>query len=163
MTNKEFMTYPNHNILLGEFTQIVLDNGISVVNFSSAHPYKFETGEILPPCTLEVAHKYKMKNIEITQTTIKKNSNVDLQWTDVTMNYGMTKDILTALDELTKIETVDIILVPFILVDTIKVDMKRSDRTKYYFMEDMISKVRTCKKVDPRDIRQGIKSDMFCI
>ncbi|MDP6770943.1 MAG: hypothetical protein QF704_09640, partial [Anaerolineales bacterium] len=47
--------------LLNKYPMIKLDNGLNVVNYSSPHPYTFDTGEVLPMCTKEVSSTTMLK------------------------------------------------------------------------------------------------------
>ena len=42
------------------FPAIVLNNGLTVVNYSSPHPYTFDTGEVLPACDQDLVTKHSL-------------------------------------------------------------------------------------------------------
>ena len=145
-------------MLLAEFPYVQLDNGLVVCNFSSFHTYQFNTGEILGACTKEVADMYKLTSKHSTRRRSRMGSLGLKYWTDVSIKYHTTNVIMDALNMLHSDHRgcdrdLDIILVPFLLMDILK------GATNW----DNFSKLRTCKKVDPRDISQGIFSDKFCI
>ena len=153
-----------NKLLLDEFPAITLDNNIRICNFSSFHSYTFDTGEVLPACTKAVADKYKLKDIHKnywnhTRRNGYVHSNCKISWMDVSIKYDLTAEIRHSLALLHDINELDIVLVPFLLMDLLK------SEGEYYMVNSIHStppKIRTCKKVDPRDISQGIFSNKFC-
>lgn len=138
-----------HGMIL-DFPYLQLNNDLVILNFSSFHTYKFHTGEELKACTKDVADKYKLDSSHL--ESIKDG------WTDISIHYSITPVIFDALDKLHSDyrqcnRDLDIILVPFLLMDTLRWNSNWGNWNK----------VRTCKKVDPRDMSQGIFSDKFCI
>ena len=159
----------NPVIINDEFPCITLDNGIRIVNFSSFHGYRFVTGEYLDACTKEVADKYKMHGDHL-EEMCNSLHDIDINWLDMNIVYTITDDIKEALNGIAKAEddAIDIILVPYIVVDTIKRDMDEAltnvgrSNAEVYLSRAAIARIRTCKKVDVRDISIGIYSDKFC-
>jgi hypothetical protein len=150
-----------NKILLDEFPAITLDNNIRICNFSSFHSYTFDTGEVLPSCTKAVADKYKLKDTHKHERNyaLNGNSNKKVWWMDMSIKYQLTAEIRYSLALLHDINELDVVLVPFLLMDLLK------SEGEYYMINSIHStppKIRTCKKVDPRDISQGIFSNKFC-
>ena len=121
-------------LLLNKFPYITMDSGIVVCNFTSFHDYWLRAdehdtiGEILPGCTKVVSDAYKLDAIE-------KESTFRIDYVDV-----------------------DIILVPFLLMDLLKATDGHATIQEYRGLH----KVRTCKKIDVRDVNQGIFNNRFC-
>ena len=71
--------------LLNKYPMIKLDNGLNVVNYSSPHPYTFDTGEVLPMCTKEVSSRTTLKeDHEVVDSTIR-----GIPIKDVFINYKL--------------------------------------------------------------------------
>ena len=141
-----------------EFPFIKLNSGVTVMNFSSPHEYVFNTGEVLPACSDEVAQKYKL------------DSNHTLHdrgiYSDVLIKYDISDDMYRALQGATIYDGIDIILVPYpvlaawslrIKLRTFSNDMEQYDHDA---AERVLLKIRTCK-LDDR-VTKVIKSDQFC-
>jgi|TARA_Y100000034_G_C6646115_1_gene282627 hypothetical protein len=167
----------NHdvNLLLGEFPYIMMESGIVICNFTSYHEYWLRAdytdtvGEILPTCTKEVADKYKLDSKETQSTFIKRREYSDghyeqvAEWTDIELKYKIPTKVLIALGQLHNTKYVgdqlDIILIPFILMDLLKVSYDGHATVQEYRGLD---KLRVCKKIDPRDNTKGIFNNRFC-
>ena len=161
----EFKWTENITIIGDEFPCITLKNGIRVANFSSAHGYSFVTEEYLPSCTKEVADKYKMADKHLEKTCLSQNTGV--AWQDMHLVYSITDEIKEALNDIATAENgfVDVILVPYPVIDTIKrenLGTASQNGGGVLLKQEAYDKIRTCKKVDPRDVRAGIFSDKFC-
>jgi len=125
-------------------------------------------GEILPGCTKDVADKYKLKAEEKESRFVKRrdlsevSSEYVAEWTDIELKYKIPMKVLVALGKLhhNRIDyvDVDIILVPFILMDLLKATDGHATVQEYRGLH----KVRTCKKIDVRDEKQGIFNNRFC-
>ena len=167
-------------LLLKKFPYITMDSGIVICNFTSFHDYWLRAdehdtiGEILPGCTKVVSDAYKLDAIEKESTFKKyKEWTCDLseippewtcvaEWTDIELKYKIPMNILVALGKLhhNRIDyvDVDIILIPFILMDLLKATDGHATVQEYRGLH----KVRTCKKIDVRDVTQGIFNNRFC-
>ncbi len=89
---------------------ITLSSGLNVVNFSSPHPFNFDSGEILPGCSPERSRALSMGGDDVTKTqTLRNGKVVEL----VTKRFTMTEGILRELYLLQNNVHVDVILVPF--------------------------------------------------
>lgn len=166
----------NKDLLLDQFTSIKLNNGITICNFSSFHDYVFNTGEVLPACTKEVADRHKLLTRErpssrwighsFAETSRYDNYmfehyELDIDkpdWIDVELEMTIASHTLKDLKVLSEMNHLDIILVPYPLKDLLNQGWKKS-HNGYIIWQ----KARTCRKVDPRDISKGIYSDKFCI
>ena len=124
-----------------------LSQGIRVVNYSSPHSYTFHTGEVLPACSDEVARETKL------EAHHNKTYN-DKGWLDVSINYALSELQYKELPELATLDVVDIILVPYPVMDCLK---------SYHmdFTTKVLSKIRVCKLHDR--VTKVIRSDEFCI
>jgi hypothetical protein len=122
-------------------TQITLKNGITIVNFSSPHPFTFETGEVLPACTPEEANRLMLVAEEI-----EHNNG---RWIDIELTLKMSDAVRDALVWVNMNPNVDIILVPLPVLIAIKEAGLVFDKCRAIRMADRISKI--------------IHSDKFCI
>ena len=176
-------------ILLSQFPFITLNNGVKICNFSSAHPYTFETEEILPACTMKVAQEHKLSDDNVTSPrfvgiSAYEQYYVDHEYSrfndkgermkprdpnkpdyeDVRINYYLEENSIAALTALARTD-LDVILVPYPVkqcIDDAKKYQQALDNPDERF-DIIYQKARVCKKVNPRDISQGIKSTQFCI
>tara|TARA_B100000131_G_C17981845_1_gene558966 strand:+ start:199 stop:651 length:453 start_codon:yes stop_codon:yes gene_type:complete len=88
------------------FPAITLNNGLTVVNYSSPHPYTFDTGEVLPACDADLVRKHSL----IEEHEESKNSN---GWIDVRIKDEIQNIQLESLAMIARDPNVDVILVPF--------------------------------------------------
>ena len=134
-----------------EFPFIKLNNGLTVMNFSSPHSYTFHTGEVLPACSDEVAQKYKL------------NSDHTLHdrgvYSDVLIKYNISNDMFNILVKATEYNGIGIILVPYPVLDAWST-LVRQDVYEAASCEQVLLKIRTCK-LDDR-VTKVIRSDQFC-
>jgi len=91
---------------------ITLDNGIRIANWSSPHEFKFTTGEVLPACTPE---RVKLMSLEIDEIVVNNE-----KWKDIEMSTKVTETIYDDLRKLQDDDEIDIILVPFMVLDALK-------------------------------------------
>lgn len=142
-------------IFLNKYPSIKLDSGIRIVNYSSPHTYKFHTGEELPACSDEVAQSTKLV------ANHGKAASLDLYgenrgWDDISINYSLSLMQEEELTELAKFDEIDIILVPYPVLNALKEEHKHESA-----WDDVFYKVRVCKLHDR--ITKVIKSDEFCV
>ena len=173
------------------FPLVVMDDSkVYIVNFSSLHFYVFDNGQILDGCTREIAYKYKLEP-DIIKTPrwthidqddgygvdhglmMMKEYGEQPDWYDIDLVYKMPEHMFEALAEIASHSFVDIILVPFPVMQCFKAhefsfskkfmmrvhEERKEGRDKYMMILD---KIRVCKKVDPRDVSKGILSNEFC-
>ena len=82
----------------------------------------------------------------------------DPDWLDVELSLSIDLHTMQDLYVLAKMEDLDIILVPY-PIKSILNERWRIDSKSYVVW----CKSRTCRKIDPRDITQGVYSDRFCV
>ena len=85
---------------------ITLNNGLRIANMSSPHPFTFTTGEVLPECSAEEANRLKLDAVEVEVPGIKGTIDIKLQ-------FKMNKVVEDHLIELNNNEDIDIVLIPF--------------------------------------------------
>lgn len=144
----------------------IIGSGLYIVNFSSLHSYTFDNGQVLEGCTKEIAYKYKLES-HITKAPrwmgVDKDEAPD--WYDIDLTYTIPDHMLGALTEIALYSPIDIVLVPYPVMQCFKDERQFiSDEKRYWTGKEMIilDKIRVCKKVDSRDISQGILSYEFC-
>ena len=134
---------------------------MSVVNYSSPHPYSFDTGEVLPACDLDLVSKHSL----IENHEESKNLN---GWIDVKINDKLQEIQLESLRMIAKDPNVDVILVPF-RVRSLLVNLRTSGRhqtedgapAEYYELNRLVrEKTRVCRIEDR--INKLVSSTKFC-
>ena len=164
------------------FPLVVMDDSkVYIVNFSSLHFYVFDNGQILDGCTREIAYKYKLES-DIIKTPrwthidqddgygvdhglmMMKEYGEQPHWYDIDLVYKMPEHMFEALAEIASHSFVDIILVPFPVMQCFKAHEFSFSHPLYQSPQYMmiLDKIRVCKKVDPRDVSKGILSNEFC-
>ena len=170
------------DLLLSQFPVITLNSGVRICNFSSFHSYWLRTdehdeiGNTLPACTKEVADNHKLvteevltprwSKFKVEQTTgadkpffeMYELDRHDPDWLDVELSLSIDLYTMQDLHVLAKMEDLDIILVPY-PIQSILNERWRIDTKSYVIW----CKSRTCRKIDPRDISQGVYSNKFCV
>ena len=168
------------DLLLDQFPVVTLSSGVTICNFSSFHDYWLRTdehdikGEKLPGCTKVVADRHKLiteesleprwKEWDIEETTVPElvewydldKDNPD--WLDVNLSLSIDLHTKKDLYVLAKMEKLHIILVPYPIQAILNEKWKKDTRSYTIWC-----KSRTCRKIDPRDITQGIYSNKFCV
>ena len=122
--------------------QMGLIGDLMIVNFSSPHEFNFVGGRKLPACSPEWANKMKLL-IEEEECMNPKG------FTDVKLKISLTKEVLEALDALQGVDHIDVILVPFMVLQALK-DEGRS-----------IGKCRCIRTADR--VTKEIYADKFCV
>ena len=120
---------------------MVLKNGVSVINFSSPHPFVFDDGTILPGVSPEESRTLMLEAVE--------DSHHNGRWTDIRLSFRMTPEVLAVLHAWQEREDVDIILVPLPVMTALKEAGLP------------VGKCRTCRVADR--VTKVIRSDAFCI
>ena len=138
-------------IFLNKYPSIKLEEkGIRVVNYSSPHPYTFHTGEVLPACSDKVAQETKL------EANHGKVYN-DKGWLDVSISYCLSKMQHEELPKLIAFNEIDIILVPYPVLNALKSELN----WKTYWFDLVWEKIRVCKLHDR--VTKVIRSDEFCV
>lgn len=127
-----------------------LKNGLKVANFSSPHPFKFDTGEELPACSPERAKKLML----LTEEREEVNEG---GWTDIRIQFLMSPEVERALREDPDFEAVDIVLVPFPVREAIR---RCADAFPRSVWEWVAKKTRVIRSADR--VTKAIYSDRFC-
>lgn len=91
---------------------VKLSTGINVANFSSPHPFTFDDGTVLPACSGEHAKALMLESKEL--------EAANERWTDIKLSFSMSSAVRFWLDELDNAITVDIVLVPFPVMEALK-------------------------------------------
>lgn len=121
---------------------ITLDNGIRIANWSSPHEFKFTTGEILPACPPERA---KAMSLDIDETVVNQE-----KWDDIVLDTNIPDSVYEDIEELKYNDEIDIILVPFMVLDALK--------SSYPWIADKCRVIRVADRVT-----KEIYPDKFCI
>jgi hypothetical protein len=138
---------------MGKYPCIKLNSGIKIANFSSPHRYKFHTGEELMACEDEVANDMKLN----------ENHYYYQQkgWEDVEIRYELSDKIYDDLLELSSEDGIDIILVPYPVMNCVKESaLKVGGASTFDGIQSILNKIRVCK-LDDR-VTKVIRSDKFC-
>ena len=135
-----------------EFPIIKLYNGLNVMNFSSPHSYVFVTREVLPACSDEVAQKYKLDS----DHTLHDRG----VYSDVLIKYNINNEMCDVLVKATEYNGIDIILVPYPVLDAWSAMIRNLDDEYLRYLERVLLKIKTCK-LDDR-VTKAIRSDQFC-
>ena len=135
-----------------EFPIIKLYNGLNVMNFSSPHSYVFVTREVLPACSDEVAQKYKLDS----DHTLHDRG----VYSDVLIKYNISNEMCDVLVKATEYNGIDIILVPYPVLDAWSAMIRNLDDEYLRYLERVLLKIKTCK-LDDR-VTKAIRSDQFC-
>ena len=135
-----------------EFPIIKLYNGLNVMNFSSPHSYVFVTREVLPACSDEVAQKYKLDSDHTLHDRGK--------YSDVLIKYNISNEMCDVLVKATEYNGIDIILVPYPVLDAWSAMIRNLDDEYLRYLERVLLKIKTCK-LDDR-VTKAIRSDQFC-
>jgi hypothetical protein len=153
-------------LLLDQFPMIALNSGVTVCNFSSFHPYKFNTGETLPACTKETADRHKLTTIEDKTPRWKSLDSFDEKWLaedhepdwyDIKLTLKIPMHTIKDLKILAEMDKLDIIMVPYPIQSELNENWRKNAD-----MYIIWCKSRTCRKIDPRDHSQGVYSNKFC-
>ena len=127
------------------FPAITLDNGLTVVNYSSPHTYKFDTGEVLPACDVELTKEHSL----IERHTETKNSG---GWIDVRIKDKLRKVQRNSLNALVKNPKVSVVLVPF--------RVKKAWENRDFSLIEFGDKIKVCRIEDR--IKKLVSSTKFC-
>ena len=118
---------------------VTLTSGLNVVNFSSPHPFNFESGQVLDACSPERAQDLSMGSDDvITPTSLPNGKSMEV----VTKRFSMTNVMFVELDRLQNNVNVDVILVPFPTLQALQMSGEIAEYTKVatIFVVDRVSK-----------------------
>lgn len=119
---------------------VTLKSGVRVANFSSPHPFTFDDGTVLPACDPERARAL-MLNSEEVETRRER-------WADIELRFVLSFSVWQAISELERRNDVDIVLVPFPVMEAVKADGQA------------VGKCRVCRVADR--VAKTIHADRFC-
>lgn len=125
-----------------DHTIVVLKNGLRVVNFSSPHPFVFDDGSELPAVPGEVS-----RHLMLEQSEVEHNRG---SYFDVRLSFQMSDAIRVMLEKLVNNPEVDIIIVPFPVMEACK---------SCNF--DLRCKIKVCRVKDR--VTKVIWSNRFCV
>lgn len=120
---------------------VTLKSGVRVANFSSPHEFVFTDGSVLPGCDPERARVLMLENVEL--------ECFRERWYDITLLFSMSDVVRSSLKELEENTDVDLVLVPFPVMEALK--QKKMP----------IGKCRVCRVADR--VTKVIHSDRFCV
>lgn len=129
--------------MLFEHPIVQLSNGLRVANFSSAHPFTFSDGTVLPGCALEMGKALELQKTEVPVV------NSHGRWADVRLVFELSEPVATALAVLEARPDVDIVLVPLPVLEAIR-------ETELDF-----PKARVMRAVDR--VTRTVCIDKFCV
>lgn len=133
-------------------TTITLDSGLNISNFSSPHEFVFDTGEVLPACTNTWAEKTKLDINETEVLAPLSFRSGKPQIYDVYLTIKTTDVVLEELDKMHMNDEIDVILIPFMLLNALK------DQD---FFPELYHKVRVIRKVSRTS--PEIFHNKFCV
>lgn len=87
-------------------TRVTLRNGLVVGNFSSPHPFRFDTGEVLDGVP---ADESRSLSIDRTENVVIGN---DSRYTNMRIGFRMDQAVYNRLVDLEEDPSVDIVIVP---------------------------------------------------
>ena len=110
-----------------------LFSGIRICNFSSPHEFKFDDGSTLPACDRERSQKLTLKAKE--EETQQEN------WVDIQILFQMSEPVERELQELQTREDIDIILIPFPVMESLKRAGMEIGKCRVVRMKDRTNKI----------------------
>ena len=124
---------------------VQLANGLRVANFSSPHPFEFETGETLPACDPELVKASSLqKNLE------ERPSSRHLDAVDVEVRFEMSDSCRALLEEAesqARKEGIHVILIPFPLLDVLRRERDVAETPfRVILVEDRVTKKISSRK-----------------
>jgi hypothetical protein len=184
-------------IIYEKYPFLKLNNGIGVCNFTSPHRYIFTTGETLAACSDHIANSMKLKgqhtgtgrviinggqeSIAIPQKDVDNWKEYiikgwpqyrnEVMWLDVSIDYKIPDKMLDDILAINEMDIVDIILVPYPVLNAWKSDTKMQDKViagseiipELDIVNDhqlALNKMRTCHLYDR--VKKVIYNDRFC-
>lgn len=118
-------------------------NGVRVYNFSSPHPFTFTDGTVLEACPEETSRAMSLEQREV------ETPHSTLPIIDISLVFEMSDNVLRDISILQSAECVDIILIPFPVMECLKKN------------NIPIGKCRVCRTADR--IKKTVYSDRFCV
>ena len=126
---------------------ITLDNGITIANWSSPHPFTFITGEVLPACDDKRAREMclDINETEVPYSNVPdvlngKSNGVKILWNDIRMEASIPSTVHIDLMKLQRNKSIDIILIPFMVLDAMKKAGMRRGKCRVIRVADRVTK-----------------------
>lgn len=117
--------------------------GLTICNFSSAHPFTLDDGTIIPACEAEWCRAMMLESHE--------DVSFNGKWYDICLRFEMSEQVQEALESLHDDELYDIIIVPFPVMECIKA-------------ESLDLHYHKCRVIRMKDrVNKIAYSDRFCI
>jgi len=125
-----------------------LSNGLRVMNFSSPHPFTFEDGTVLPACDEARSRALSMDREDEESAWAGPLFNVTGSITAVKPVFRLNAETLAALEAAEESWDVDVVLVPFPLLQAVRAEGHEAKFTKIatVIMADRISKAAAIDK-----------------
>lgn len=117
--------------------RLTLDSNLCVVNFSSPHAFDFENGQSLAACSPERCKAMSMGSADVIAPKTLPTGKV---FEAVSKSFTLTDELVGELKELQNDVTVDIILVPFPLLQALQEQGLPRDKVATVFVVDRVSK-----------------------
>jgi len=116
-----------------------LNNGIRIANWSSPHPFTFTTGEVLPACDPD---RVKAMSLDIKETVFPGPINIFTNglYTDIKINTSIPTIVRDDLEVLQDCKSLDIILIPFMVLDAMKKSGIHRGKCRVIRVADRITK-----------------------
>lgn len=85
---------------------VTLDNGLRIGNFSSPHPFRFNTGEVLDGVDPDESRHLSLDRME------DESADTDSRFRNVEVYFRMTDEVYLELQDAEALPDVDLIIVP---------------------------------------------------
>ena len=134
---------------LSDAPALTLSNGLRVANFSSPHPFNFVDGSVLPAVDVERCSALSMgreKDVVVPWPNALHAVNAEI--VAVTPVFTLTPAVEAALEELQESWDVDIVMVPFPLLQLLRDQnlLARFNKCATVIMEDRVTKAASITK-----------------
>lgn len=136
-------------ITITEAPAVTLTNNVRVANFSSPHPFNFVDGSVLPTCDKERSEALSMgRDNDIKEPWAGPLFNVSAPITAVKPVFDLTDVVLDELQAAQETWDVDIVLVPFPLLQALRNNglLDRFTKVATVIMADRITKAAAIDK-----------------
>jgi len=123
------------------FSKITLVNGLTVINFSSPHVFKFDDGSVLPACDKGWSDRYSLDKSDISVKSACGRFDV------ASVSFGMYKDTRNML--ISACKSADIVIIPLPMLDIVLDNGFRFDKCQNAytcFLVDRVNKIVSSTK-----------------
>jgi hypothetical protein len=124
------------SVIVRPYPTATTSKGIILANLSSPHQFRFNDGTILPACLPDRSRLGSLDTKETERPGIKGT-------TDVLLYFGLSKSVSDMLDEIHTDDAVDIVIVPFPVMQCIKNEELLCDypKARVIRMADRVEKI----------------------